>query len=589
MTTICTWHSCLWIEKEFQEQTSIKINNFVIDGNGSSDKKVSFYSMQNGRGISVICECLLSNEIVEKTLRTSSEAMFKAFNQSTAISRIDGMFGYNINVSNVIAGIFASTGQDLGSIHESSMAIVQMDNTEEGLYVSLSLPGLVIGTIGGGTHLPAQRNILEMMNCYGNDKSFRFAKIIAGFALSLELSTLAAIVSGQFARAHQKLGRNKPIEWLIPSEITSKFINDNFIGVVNGKVESAELLKNSLLDNGILTNLTKKISKKLIGLIPITIQLNDGILLNALIKSKPIDDEQIKGLHYLASCLNTALADILIQYKNYLEYNNSHIKEIDVYNYLCGIKFPHIPNIYGYYSNNDREIFLILLQNLKNENLRLFYSENEIDLWTDIDILNCIKAIHLLHKQYLELGEKIDSIKEYNPIDALPLYQMFNMVNRKDYSNSVINPILVSIEKIIIDWETMPIQKNSKLTLIHNDFNPRNIAIGNDNIYIYDWELAVLNIPHRDIFEFLAFVLPNDFKIDRFERFIEAYYSLCKEINTNQYSYDKYIDDMIIAGYEFLITRASFYLAGSTLVNYSFIERVIITSQQMLNYLKKYK
>lgn len=37
-----------------------------------------------------------------------------------------------------------------------------------------------------------------------------FAKLIVGFAMSLDISTCAAIASGQFAQAHEKLGRNKP-------------------------------------------------------------------------------------------------------------------------------------------------------------------------------------------------------------------------------------------------------------------------------------------------------------------------------------------------------------------------------------------
>ena len=34
--------------------------------------------------------------------------------------------------------------------------------------------------------------------------------MIAGYALGLEISTLSAIASGQFASAHEKLGRNHP-------------------------------------------------------------------------------------------------------------------------------------------------------------------------------------------------------------------------------------------------------------------------------------------------------------------------------------------------------------------------------------------
>ncbi len=63
---------------------------------------------------------------------------------------MDGMMGYNINTANAIAGIFAATGQDLACIHESSTGILQMELTAEGLYLSLVLPNLVIGKVGGG-------------------------------------------------------------------------------------------------------------------------------------------------------------------------------------------------------------------------------------------------------------------------------------------------------------------------------------------------------------------------------------------------------------------------------------------------------
>ncbi len=38
---------------------------------------------------------------------------------------------------------------------------------EEGLYVSYELTSLVIGTVGGGTSLPTQKECLQLMGCYG--------------------------------------------------------------------------------------------------------------------------------------------------------------------------------------------------------------------------------------------------------------------------------------------------------------------------------------------------------------------------------------------------------------------------------------
>src|SRR6185369_6312182 len=103
----------------------------------------------------------------------------------------------------------------MASVHESGVGVLELTKASNGLYLRLNLPNLVIGTVGGGTDLPKQSQALEVMKCLGNGKVERFAKLIAGFALGLEISTYAAIVSGEFAKAHEKLGRNKPVQWLL--------------------------------------------------------------------------------------------------------------------------------------------------------------------------------------------------------------------------------------------------------------------------------------------------------------------------------------------------------------------------------------
>ncbi|WP_280923669.1 hypothetical protein [Streptomyces roseochromogenus] len=73
----------------------------------------------------------------------------------------------------------------------------------------LEADGGTAGPVGGGTHLAAQRELLEMMGCTGKGSAARLAEIIAGFALALDFSTVSAAVSGYFASAHERLGRNR--------------------------------------------------------------------------------------------------------------------------------------------------------------------------------------------------------------------------------------------------------------------------------------------------------------------------------------------------------------------------------------------
>jgi hydroxymethylglutaryl-CoA reductase (NADPH) len=211
MTTVCAWHICLWVQKTFNAlHPEQPILEFLLDGNTSADKKISYASIQEGRGTSVTAECVLTDDVLEHTLKTSTASMLKWYNRTHAATILQGTVGYNINIANVIAGIFTATGQDIACVHESSVGLLFLEKHERGVYFSLTLPRLVVGTVGGGTGLPQQRKMLELSQCYGLGKVDDFAKLIAGFCLALEVSTSAAMISGQFAQAHDRLGRNRP-------------------------------------------------------------------------------------------------------------------------------------------------------------------------------------------------------------------------------------------------------------------------------------------------------------------------------------------------------------------------------------------
>jgi len=590
MVTHCTWQSCLWIEEIFQRESDVEIQHFYIDGNGSSDKKVSFYSLQNGRGVHVVCECFLSDEVIEKTLRSTSAEMVKLYNHSMAISRFDGIVGGTLNIANVIAGIFAATGQDLGSIHESSLGVTQVEKTDDGLYVSLSIPALVIGTVGGGTNLPVPQSILELMNCNGKGKIERFAKLIAGFALSLEISTLAALASGQFARAHQKLGKNKTVNWLLKSDLNTEFIKNHIPEIQGHAIKSVEILVHDSINNGILTNLVKRVSKKLLGFIPLHIYTGNGDSRKVLIKSKPLDYEVIEGLHFMASNISSGLADKLVLFKEHLEYKNSHVKEIEVYKFLHKINYPFMPDFFGEVRNQEREIYLFMLEYLEENGMQIFNSENAIELWTDEFILGAISSIHTVHKAYLNGCDKDDlkSLKQFDPTLSTAFYRQCNQINQKDYQEWELDHIFKETGDMIELWSNNPPVKISKKTLLHNDFNPRNVAVRkNGKVCIYDWELAAINIPQRDIFEFLAFSLDENFEPKRLFNLLREHFALTQEINGNSYEWKSYLDDFIVSGYEFLITRVTFYLAGNTLLNYPFIKRVFICSDKIIKESKR--
>lgn len=586
MTTTCTWHAMLFIVEQFKNATHITPVDFVIEGNGACDKKVSQYNINSGRGIHVVAECSIPEEVINKVLRTTSGKLMNCFHPSKKLALKDGMVGYNINVANSIAAIFVATGQDLASIHESSIGILHLEKRDGHLYMQLTLPNLVIGSIGGGTSLPKQSQALKMMGCYGSGKVNRFAKLIAGFALGLEISTYAAIVSGEFAKAHEKLGRNKPVKWLLKSEITSGFIQSCLQDFSRDKIiQEITLKEDRVLENGILTNIASKVNKKLIGFIPFQMKYkhNDNLLKieNVLIKSKPLDDEVIKGLHLIAASIDPDLSDLLKQSKLHLEYNKCHVKEIELYEYLHKKDFKNSPSYYGKHINSKREIYILMQEFLNASSMRIMNSENQPEKWGQEDIISVIKSITKFHQE-VSIND-FRHVQEFKPWKSTELYKKMMAIliteNTTDEHVEVLNSLYNEIEELEKEAISIDLEK----TVIHNDFNSRNIAIRKNGApVIYDWELSVIDFPHRDIIEFLSFVLPLNFKRETFYFYLREHYLLYDAIHWKEW----------LKGYKYslkvlIITRLSFYEVSGILVTYNFSKRVLNSALTMLKYLNE--
>lgn len=585
MTTTCTWHAVLWINEHFKADNGFEAEHFVIEGNAASDKKISNYSASQGRGVHVIAECELSEHAIKKVLRVSVDDFLKCLSQSLVMSRIDGMFGYNINVANAIAAIFVATGQDLASIHESSTGILNMEKTEKGLYCTLQLPSLVVGTLGGGTHLPKQKEALTLMDCQGSGKVKRFAKLIAGFALGLEISTFAAIVGGQFAKAHEKLGRNKPVNWLIKAEINTNFLTQILLLQKNEIIGRVRFIDKNLVQNGIIITLTSRINKKLTGFVPLEVISNQQTS-QILLKSKPLDQEVIQGLHFMAASIDPKLADLISKYADVLEYKNTHLKEIQLYEWIHTLSKNYTPKYLGSYKNENREIYIIAQELLSEENLLLYNTENQPHLWSANHIKSTITVINDIHQSFIHSPNVPSTIQHFEAYQALELYQKFATIIALEYDDAHWQPLTAQLKKFIPELKTEHDALQLPKTIIHNDFNSRNIAIrDNGEVCIYDWELVVWDFPHRDIVEFLSFVLPQDFEPKQLFEYLSFHYHLQIE----QFQWEDWKAGYIYALKAYLVTRVSFYMTGKIMVDYPFAERVFLNAFRMLELLQTHK
>lgn len=204
MVTICTNAICKYII----ENAPVKPEYWFIESNYSGDKKATALSFTNNRGKKVTAEVTLSASIVQNVLKSSAQAMTDYWRTSTIGIIQSGAIGAQGHYANGLTALFIATGQDAASVAEAATGITRMECTADGsLYASVTLPNLIVGTVGGGTSLPTQKECLKMMQCYGEGNARKFAEICGALVLAGELSIAAALSAGHFASAHQQLGR----------------------------------------------------------------------------------------------------------------------------------------------------------------------------------------------------------------------------------------------------------------------------------------------------------------------------------------------------------------------------------------------
>lgn len=207
MVTLCTDAICKYVV----EECPVKAMYWFVEGNYSGDKKATALSFTNVRGKKVTAEVTVPREIVNGVLKTTPELMVRYWQSSTVGVIQSGSIGAQGHVANGLAALFLACGQDVACIAEAAIGITRMELTkEENLYASVTLPSLVVGSVGGGTALPTQRECLEMIGCFGPGNARKFAEICGAVVLSGELSIAAALSAGHFTSAHKNLGRKKP-------------------------------------------------------------------------------------------------------------------------------------------------------------------------------------------------------------------------------------------------------------------------------------------------------------------------------------------------------------------------------------------
>jgi len=199
-----TYISCGWILENYPD-----IRNFFLESNMATDKKSSFINILNTRGKRVTAEVTIKKNDLIDIMRVDPKQIGQHQRVAAVGSFLAGANNTGLHSANGITAMFIATGQDVANVSESSAGILYSEITENGdLYLSVTLPSLIIATCGGGTGLGTQRECLEMLHCYGPGGALKFAEIVASVVLAGEISLASAISSLDWVTSHEELGRN---------------------------------------------------------------------------------------------------------------------------------------------------------------------------------------------------------------------------------------------------------------------------------------------------------------------------------------------------------------------------------------------
>jgi hydroxymethylglutaryl-CoA reductase (NADPH) len=203
-----TFAACSWVlEQEWPKQ---HVRKFYLESNLATDKKASQVNVMKTRGKRVVAECTIPREVLIQNMRVEPEQLHYHGQVANIGTMISGANNNGAHSPNGITAMFIATGQDVANVSESSAGIVYTEVTDNrDLYISITIPSLIVATHGGGTGLATQRECLELLGCRGRGSVHKLAEIVAGVVLAGEISLAAAISSLDWVSSHEKYGRNR--------------------------------------------------------------------------------------------------------------------------------------------------------------------------------------------------------------------------------------------------------------------------------------------------------------------------------------------------------------------------------------------
>jgi thioester reductase-like protein len=336
-------------------------------------------------------------------------------------------------------------------------------------------------------------------------------------------------------------------------------------------------------DHSIISELTAWRSGRDCGLFHLAVELADGCTFDVRLKAKAADEDVIAVGESLSALVDAPVGETHRRWSDRIGLATSHHREIEIYRQTDPRFVAHAPALLGSIRDDARRIWTLALENVRGGVL-MDAADDSLG-WTSEHIAAVLDGLAALHAIWYGREAELRRLPWIGYVQSVA-----SMVEMRDLwtalarhaapsFSSWARPEIGAVQQQLIDtiacwWPSM---ESGPRTLIHNDFNPRNLCLRDGRLLAYDWELATVGAPQRDLAEFLTFVLPPDVRAAELQQWIEHHRLTVERTTGASIHTGIWQTGFRAALYELLINRFSMYAVVDRVRRQPFLPRVVRT------------